>query len=113
MATVAALSRKLLDLLEEERAALLSANLAVLPALVARKEKLVVALNRVNPTQLDPVIALRLGRNQALLQASMAGLRDARSAILGVSGKAEFRTYDRRGNHTTVVPPRHTVPHRA
>lgn len=113
MASAASLCRQMLRVLEQERAALLTANFAALSALVVRKEKLLPALNRLDPAQLDPQVQVGLRRNQALLQASMAGLRDARAAIIGLQTPAEFRTYDSRGTSMAVAAPRASAPHRA
>lgn len=113
MPTAASLCQKMLRVLEQERAALLAAKFTALPALVAQKEKLLPALNRLDPAQLDPLVAVRLRRNQALLQAAMAGLLDARAAINGRKRDAAFRTYDSRGTPTAVVPPPASAPHRA
>lgn len=112
MAAADRLCSRMLRLLAEERVALLAANFAALPALLARKESLLAALMQLDPARIAPEVEVALIRNQALLRASMDGIADARDAFAALKNGPEFRTYDSRGNSRPVAAPRASVQHR-
>ncbi len=112
-------------ILRQERAAILSGAWPGLAAIGRRKAACLVridaALGAAGTSELgaDGPGRLRalgegLGRNQALLLASLDGLRDAasRGAILRAA-RAGFSTYDAKGDRAAVVAARPQVERRA
>lgn len=95
---------ELFALLDEERQAILTSRYDRLSPLVARKERLLAELNAAGHR---PEVLRRVGqeisRNQSVLAAATAGLRDA-LARLGERRKvaAGFATYGRDGRLNTV-----------
>ncbi|MDH3264318.1 MAG: flagellar biosynthesis protein FlgN [Paracoccaceae bacterium] len=104
-------------LLEQERAALLSGDLAQLPALVAGKERLLLALEeataRPDADALDRLKA-RATANQALLDAALRGVRAARARLeTARAGGPALSTYDARGKAESHAPERPSIERRA
>ncbi len=110
---VASLAR----LLELERAALMSGDLAQLPSFIAGKERLLIAIER-DATRPDAAALERLkeraSANQALLDAALRGVRAAKSRLeTARSGGPALATYDARGKAESHGPERPTVERRA
>lgn len=110
---VAALER----LLEQERAALLSGDLAQLPKFIAGKERLLLLLEqaaaRPDAAALDRLRA-RAMANQLLLDAALRGVRAARARLeTARSGGPALSTYDARGKAESHAPARPGVERRA
>jgi hypothetical protein len=93
------------QLLSEERACLLSGDLAALPRLIAAKERL---LSRVEAAPAPPTAVLaRLRdaaeRNQGLLDAALRGVQAARARLETVrNGGPALNTYDASGRGATL-----------
>lgn len=91
--------QRLLELLAEERAAMLEGNFAALPAFVSEKTVLVPAVENAMP---DQAMLERLksaaASNQALLSAALRGVHAARKRIEAArNGGAVLSTYDASG----------------
>jgi flagellar biosynthesis/type III secretory pathway chaperone len=103
---IAALGR----LLKDERKALLSGDLAALPALIADKERLLDALADVPLPNAPALERLRNAAkgNQRLLDAALKGVRTARARLeTARSGGPALSTYNARGqaeSHGTGQP---------
>jgi flagellar biosynthesis/type III secretory pathway chaperone len=107
----------LAQLLEQERVALMSGDLAQLPAFIAGKERLLVALEqaaaRPDATALER-LKERATANQALLDAALRGVRAARARLeTARSGGPALSTYDARGKAESHAPERPSVERRA
>lgn len=99
----------ILDLLDDERAAILAGAFDRLDRMAARKEALFTRLaeEAVPPSRLAR-IARSVGRNQRLLAASLAGLREAGARLKVLrSVRDSFSSYDARGTLAVLpqVPP--------
>jgi len=106
---------RLLDLLADERRALLSGDLAALPAYIVAKETLVAAVEAAAP---DQTMLERLKKaaasNQALLDAALRGVRAARARIdVARNGGATLNTYDAKGKSATYGATRPSFERRA
>jgi flagellar biosynthesis/type III secretory pathway chaperone len=94
---------RLLDLLADERKALLSGDLGGLAPFIAAKEKLLALLEGTAPdqAQLDR-LRMAAASNQALLDAAQRGVRAARARIeVARNGGAGLSTYDAAGKTST------------
>lgn len=103
-------------LLEQEREALVSGDLARLPALIADKERLLAALERGAPPGAAALERLRARAtaNQVLLDAALRGVRAARARLeTARSGGPALSTYDARGKAESHAPARPNVERRA
>lgn len=97
-------TQPILDLLEAERAVILSGTFDELAPIAVRKEKLFARLaeGRVTPGRLRR-IAVQVGRNQALLAAAMAGVQEAVDRLAVLRRAADgFNTYDSLGQKSEV-----------
>lgn len=100
---------KLRSLLEQEREALMRADLERLDALAVRKTAL---LERLEPHQETPreprerqlaeAVAAETQRNQALIEAALAGVRDAQDVIARARKPRKHNTYGRDGRRETM-----------
>ncbi|MFN3955584.1 MAG: hypothetical protein ACK4LQ_14115 [Pararhodobacter sp.] len=100
---------KLRSLLEQEREALMRADLERIDSLAARKATL---LERLEPRQDTPreprerqladTVAAEARRNQALIESALAGVRDAQELIARVRKPRKHNTYDRDGRRETI-----------
>ena len=109
------LDRTLLDLLTEERQAILAGQFDQLPGLAGRKEALFadLASAAVTVPRLRQIGA-QVSRNQRLLAAAMRGLREVGDRLdLVREVRDTLSTYDSGGQKTTVAPARPTFEHKA
>jgi len=96
--------RALEDLLDAERNSILQGELVGIPRLIKRKEAL---LERMSATADDSDTLLRIrekaGRNTALLEAALKGVRNAinRLEILR-AGRRTLNTYDKSGQRLSL-----------
>ena len=102
---IAALLADLDDILERERAALLTGDLEALSRVLREKERVIDTLNRGLPSDLGSLGALKTkaNRNQALLDREVEGIRvvaDRVSALRRV--RETLETYDQSGRKTTL-----------
>jgi hypothetical protein len=98
----------LIQLLEEERAALRAGQLRALSDLASRKERLMAAMSRTRPA---PHVVRRLQataeRNAGLLAACAEGIRAAARMVDAVLGEpAPTQTYTADGRAARLSPPR-------
>ena len=105
----------LLDLLAEERQAMLTGRFAAFPDLARRKEA---AFARLEQAGLGCTALRRIGaqvsRNQRLLGAALRGLRDVGDRLGQVRDLRDgFSTYDSQGQKSTVAGPRPGFEHKA
>lgn len=94
----------LLALLEDERRAILDGRFDRLEAIGAGKAQWLARLADAEP---DAALLTRIGRivsrNQRLLLAAMAGLRDGAQRLAGIrDGATGFRAYGRDGRQATI-----------
>lgn len=88
------------ELLEEERAALLSGNLDTIERLLAQKEGLIDDLSRLDPSEAENLRGLskKVGRNQVLLESAMDGIRAVSERLSEMRRlKTTLDTYDSSG----------------
>jgi flagellar biosynthesis/type III secretory pathway chaperone len=103
-------------LLKDERLALLSGDLAALPALIADKERLLGALGGGSAPDATALERLRYAAvgNQRLLEAALRGVSTARARLETVrSGGPALSTYNARGQSETHGTARPNVERRA
>jgi len=105
-AAVEALDR----LLAQERAALLSGNLARLAPLVREKHQALARLENAGASKTDLDRLMQAGeRNQALLAAAARGIRAARDRLTTIqAGPQPMRTYAKDGAAADIEPVRRT-----
>jgi hypothetical protein len=91
-------------LLEDERAALLSGDLAALPGVAERKEVLARALEQVRPTaEALRTIQAKTERNADLLAAAAKGLRSVTRRVAEIrSANGPLKTYGQDGTQQTL-----------
>jgi len=101
------LTDEIVDLLTEERLAILSGSFGALPELGARKTVLFEALERARgPERELRAIAQSLGRNQRLLAAAIAGVREAATRIGAIGAvRNGFSTYTESGGRAQLGRP--------
>lgn len=112
----AACAEDLAALLAEERARLLAGDLAVVPALIFRKERLLSHLQTGAPPPAPVLERLKAAAqaNQGLLDAALRGVRAARERLESLrAGGAALSTYDARGRAATLTSARPSVERRA
>ena len=93
------------DLLDSERAVLMSGNLEKLTRMVARKEALIGALNQADHTDFVVLKALdaKVRRNQQLLDGALEGIRSvARRMATLRRVRSSLDTYDASGRKRNV-----------
>lgn len=98
------------DVLDRERAAILSGRFDTLERLVPEKERLADRLARkgADHPELDRLRA-RAERNARLLEAMRNGLNDARAQLNALRGTTQdLQTYDATGRKTNLGAPRPT-----
>jgi len=103
--------RRLVTLLEEERAALHNTDLARLDRLTPRKQQLLdqLANDTVAPASQDEARELAAvtslaHRNAGLIEAALAGLRDVQALLDRARQPARHATYGRNGTRETMGP---------
>jgi flagellar biosynthesis/type III secretory pathway chaperone len=95
----------LAQLLAEERACLLSGDLAALPRLILAKERLLELVQGASAPPAEVLDRLKAAaeRNQALLDAALRGVQAARARLETVrNGGPALNTYDAAGRSSTV-----------
>ena len=106
----------ILDHLDRERAVMVSGDLPQLTSLVEERERMVNALlaatDQLEPQHNDVIAKIqeKTRRNAALMQSSLAGLRDAEAVLARIrEQQSRLGTYDSGGNveQTAVVKPKH------
>lgn len=105
----------LFELLEEERVMLLCGNIAGVNDAVTRKAKLLERMDKgsVRPSDLND-LRLKAARNQALLEASLAGIRAARVRLAEIRlAASQFDTYTDSGTVRNLIGPRRRFERRA
>ncbi|SFL74942.1 flagellar export chaperone FlgN [Shimia aestuarii] len=103
-------------LLEEERTALIEGNLEALQHLVKRKELLFDKLSKLDGKPESELAALREKtlRNQALLDAALAGIRSVADRIQKLGRvRQSLDTYDENGRRLSVSTVRSKIEKRA
>lgn len=102
------LDQRLLDLLTEERQAILTGQFHRLPGLAGRKESLFVDLTAAEVTAPRlRQIGKQVGRNQRLLAAALRGIREVGDRLgLVREVRDTLSTYDSSGQKTTVASAR-------
>jgi len=102
-------ARKLLRLLDDERALLLSGNLAALPALCAARDHLFQSLGNGGRAgdralaEFGAQIKARAERNRRLLKAALEGMRQALDQLSHASRSADsMQTYTANGKRVQV-----------
>lgn len=93
------------DLLEAERQALISGDLDGLSKMASRKEGLIVALSKVEPSQADALVVLdkKIKRNQELLNNALEGIRKVARRMTAFRRVQEtLETYDAQGAKTVI-----------
>lgn len=100
-----ALIRKLDELLDIERQALLNGNLEALADIVDEKETLIDALNALEfgtPEDIAPVNE-KVERNQVLLEQALQGIRSVARRLADIrQSRKTFDTYDRMGHKNKI-----------
>lgn len=103
-------------LLDRERSALLSGDMTNVAALMAEKEHLVARVAALDPADQAAFDRLRrkLGRNGALLEGALAGLRAASRRLAELNDPAATGgTYDADGRRTEIAILAHRLEKRA
>ncbi|WP_375262885.1 hypothetical protein [Palleronia sp.] len=96
-------SKKLIDLLDTERKALLSGDLAAAIALAERKEVLAAKLETETPDADDVrAVQSRAKRNAELLAAALKGAQAAREKITFILAAKPFTTYGSDGRSMSL-----------
>lgn len=93
------------DLLETERAALLSGDLEGLTRLAASKEQLIQSLNATEQTDLEALSLLdsKVKRNQQLLDSALEGIRSVARRMGALRRiRASLDTYDATGQKQSI-----------
>ena len=105
------LIRKLDELLDFERQALLDGNLEALADIVDDKEELIDALNKLEfgtPEDIVPVNE-KVERNQVLLEQALQGIRSVARRLAEIrETRKTFDTYDRMGQKSKIESDRVT-----
>lgn len=106
--------RSLEQLLDLERACLLSGDLGRLPRLVQRKESCLAQLPDMSaePDRIDRLLAL-CDRNARLITAAQAGLKAAEARLSEIRRGAPVGTYSRSGEKSEIARPVRTMQRRA
>ncbi|MCR9127615.1 MAG: flagellar export chaperone FlgN [Rhodobacteraceae bacterium] len=94
------------DLLDEERSALVAGDLERIGRIVARKESLVDALNRIDAMQAQDIAGLqeKFRRNQSLLNEALAGIRAVSQRMTALRRvRASLDTYDSNGRRQSFA----------
>ena len=97
---------QLLALLDAERAAILEGAFDTLAAQAQHKEDLFDAVaSEARPDQSHlRLLGARVSRNQELLQAAMAGVRDVQARMAALNAAhSTLNTYDRSGQHSQIA----------
>ena len=92
--------QKLNNLLEGERNALLSGDLASLPGFLMEKEQLITELETCEIADLDriAIVQLKIKRNQNLMSGALSGIQDVGTRLKAVrQARVALETYDKRG----------------
>ncbi len=99
------LIRKLDELLDVERQALLDGDLEALTGIVDEKEQLIDALNKAefsDQESLSPVNE-KVKRNQALLEQALSGIRTVARKLADIrQARKSFDTYNQRGHKSRI-----------
>lgn len=98
----------LTDLIEEERAALLSGQIDAISELLQRKENLIAALEESQPTNRGALEALqiRMARNQVLYDQALQGIRNVADRLSALRRlRKSLETYDQLGRKTEIAAP--------
>lgn len=107
--------KRMIAVLERERAALAAVDLPQLERLMPRKAALLARIE--GDTVADPALLQRMGdaarRNARLFEALIGGIRDTRELIARVRTGARGQTYGRNGARAILDPPSGTVHRRA
>lgn len=93
------------DLLETERSALLAGDLETIASLLARKEALIDALNRMQPNDQGALEKLheKVTRNQALLDGALQGIRRVAARMAAMRRiRRSLETYDQSGRRQVI-----------
>ncbi len=93
------------ELLELERAALLQGELDKIPNLLEEKERLIDALNAVQPAQDSGLeeLQLKVERNQVLLDGALQGIRKVAARMAAFRRiRRSLETYDETGRKRTI-----------
>lgn len=101
------LIRKLDDLLEIERAALLDGDLEKLGGIVEEKEALIDELNRAEFDDAEPLVPMneKIMRNQALLEQALSGIRSVAKKLSEMrQARKSFDTYNHLGHRNRIEP---------
>lgn len=107
------ISDALRHLLEQERRALITADLAALSKLAQRKERLVQKLARdADPAELTRLDAI-LRQNGALLAAAAEGMQEGIARLRALAAPPPLTTYDGHGVRTDFRPQGGEVTRRA
>jgi flagellar biosynthesis/type III secretory pathway chaperone len=98
------------DLLEAERALVLTGDVGALEQLAGRKEALLAALAgaEVTPAALER-LRLGLDRNARVLSAAGQGIRDAIERVRQLADPAPLVTYDGQGRRSEIEAPSPSV----
>ena len=108
-------ARRLLTLLDHERAALQRADLPRLERLMPRKTALLARIEAAGVTESPLLTRVRdaASHNARLFEALIAGLRDARALIGSVRDGVRGKTYGRNGARALLDPPQGSLQRRA
>jgi len=102
------------DLLDKERAAILSGNFGTLSRLMAEKERLLRAVGAPGSARGLARIKQKADRNQAMLHAASRGVRAAADSLKkSAAGARPLKTYDRSGQRRDQAPARSNTERRA
>lgn len=107
---------EMLDLLEQEEAALLQGHLDTLARLAPEKERLTKALLALPPSGADTQLTRMrqsAARNAALLAAARRGIAAARNRLRQLAEGPTLNTYDQRGQRQSLTPGARHVERRA
>lgn len=104
----------LTDLLEKERAALLSGDIDALARLAPQKERILQSLDAADRPALEALHGKAL-RNQELIDSALQGIRDVTERLQALRlARRSLETYDRQGQRRSIdATARPTVEKRA
>ncbi len=100
-----AVSKKLNDLLETERKALIAGDLDAISSMIEEKGDLIETLHDLDPLARPSLEELqdKIVRNQALLDSALQGIRKVASRIAALrKARKALETYDARGHIRTI-----------
>jgi len=106
----------MLDLLEQEQAALVNGRIDALTRLMPEKERLAAALARTPPTGKAAELARMqqlVARNAGLLSAARRGIGTARARLRQLAEGATLDTYDKHGQRQNLMPGTSRIERRA